>query len=492
MAPQTRSISSKRSTISISDHSSKRQKQLQPPFPPSKSRYTSRFLPVEILPGRIVDLGFFNEEGFNFGKWFKDFNWVSKKQHFYPELVRIFYENLSYDADKTVLYSVVKGKEIRLDQNVLGKILGIANVGNGVYDMGNWVDEDVGVGRLEALRLVFDRPDLSEVTKANSCDLKLEMRLLHQIVVHVIVPRKRSFNYVSDLDLVVMWHIVKEKAFNVPFVMLNHIVACSEKKNGCFPYGMILTSVFEHCGVSLEGEESRELKGCSVYNEVTLRKMGYVKTERGWCLKKDKGVVCPSLVTVFDVNVSEAQGDSIASSESNSNPVSEDGNKTSSLASSAAETPEFDLAAEYLRSTWGDKQASLVASIFLVLESMKEDMRSVTLGTRHLRGLVTQLGSQWQQKKAGDVFLLLEVIIGDMRNSRFKMDTFGGKIDCLQSQLTEFLNIREDWGPDDKVNIEWMISEAVTLRTENRDTIHIYETIRSEIQDVWDSLSSRM
>ncbi|XP_065857484.1 uncharacterized protein [Euphorbia lathyris] len=392
----------------------------------------------------------------------------------------------------------IEGKEIKLNQSSLKKIVGIPNLGTQVYDMNNWVDDNVGVSRIEALRLILDRPDLTEASKVNSSHLKLEMRLLHQMVVHIILPRKRSFNHVSDLDLIVMWHIVKEKPFNLPFVLLSHIIACSENKNAYFPYGMILTLIFDHYKISLEEEESKQLKGCSIYNEATLHRMGYVKTERGWCLKKDKAVAHPSSETelAVDMNVSEAQNVSVASSDSNSHQATEDGNKTSMVvpngASSTAECPHFMLAAEYLRSAWGDRQASLVAGIFLVLEGMKEDMRSLTMGTRHLRSLVTQLGSQWQQKKAGDVFLLLEVIIGDMRTSRSKMDTFGRKIEYLQSQLTEFLNLREDWGKDDKENIEWMISEAVNLRTENQDIIHIYETIRSEIQDIWDSLSSRM
>ncbi|KAG8637637.1 uncharacterized protein LOC110602655 [Manihot esculenta] len=507
MPPQTRSASSKRNNSSATEELepdrelNKRQKRPQSqeePCFPTKScldRYHSWFISVKIVPGRFVDLNFFTQEGFQFGKWFQDMNWVpivGMRQKFYPQLVKHFYANLSYDPDKTQIFSLVKGKEIRLNQESLMKILGIPNLGSEIYDNDKWV-EDAGVSRVEALRMVLDNPDVSEVTKLNACHLKLEMRLLHHMIVHIILPRKRNFNHVSSMDLLVMWHILRGKPFNLPFLLLAHMIACSEKKNACLPYGMILTSIFNHFEFPLEEEESVELKGSDIYNEVTLHKMGYVKRDRGWFLKKDKAVVQTSLEIQSQGNtdINQSQDASVPPKTTSQQTPSHGTTSMSESNPTSSASPSLMVA----------KQPSLIEGIFVLVKGMREDVSTMTMSPKldnlhnkieNLQLLVTQLHCQRQERTIGDIFLLLEVIMADMRTLRSKMDSFEKKIDCLQAQLTEFLHQREDLGKVDKESIEWMIGETVTLRGQNRDIICHFETTSSAIQDFWDRLSSRI
>ncbi|KDP46199.1 hypothetical protein JCGZ_10039 [Jatropha curcas] len=520
MAPETRSrsSSSKRTRISGNEEMepdrepNKRQKQPeleeQKQRFPSKScigRLHSRFTSGEITPGRFVDLDFFTREGFQFARWFKEMNWVSvmvMKQKFYPELVRHFYSNLSYDVHKTQICSFVKGKEIKLNQKSLKKILGVPNLGTEMYDNNKKWIEEASVSRVEALKTILENPDLSEVTKINSCQLTLEMRLLHQMVVHIILPRKRSFNYVSSMDLLVMWHILKGKPFNLPFVLLSHMIACSEKKNAYLPYGMILTSIFNYFKVSFEGEESEELKSSDIYNEFTLHKLEYVKNERGWFLKKDKAVVQPSSEIHFE-NASGTEDAFPVLPDSTSQPSPSHDPNSLSVLKATSSAPPFPIVSsgEEGRSSEEIRQPSLIEGIFHLVKGMKEDMRNMTMDSKlddlqnkieHLRSLVTLLRFQRQERTLGDIFLLLEVIMIDMRNLRSKMTNFGNKIDFLQSQLTEFLRQRQDLGKVDRESMEWMIAETVTFRGQNHDIICRFETISSEIQDFWDCLSSRM
>ncbi|KAF2305864.1 hypothetical protein GH714_008490 [Hevea brasiliensis] len=335
---------------------------------------------------------------------------------------------------------IVPGKEIRLNQESLKKILGIHNLGSEIYDNNMWV-ADAGVSRVEALRMVFDNPDLSEVSKVNACHLKLEMRLLHHMVVHIILPRKRNFNHVSSMDLLIVWHILQGKPFNLPFALLSHMIACSEKKNSYLPYGMILTSIFNNFKVSLEEEAGVELKGLDIYNEVTLHKMGYVKGERGWFLKQDKAVVQPGLEiqSQVDVNVSQSQdAPPPAPPKSTSQKTRSDGiTSMSELNPTSSAAPSLE----------GARQPSMTEDIFILVKGLKEDMGIMTMDSKlddwqnkieHLRCLVNQVRRRRQEKTIGDIFVLLEVIMADMRTLRSKMDNFGSKINHLQAQLTEF------------------------------------------------------
>ncbi|EEF43327.1 conserved hypothetical protein [Ricinus communis] len=467
-------------------------------------RYHSRFIYGETVPGRSIDLGFFNQEGFQLGKWFKHMNWVSFiliKEKFYPELVRHFYANLSFDADKAQINSFVKGKEIRLNQKSLKKIIGIPNFGTEICENDyKWVENDVGISRVEAFKMLLENPDSSVVSsKVDACHLKLEMRLLHLMVVHIILPRKRSLNCVSDMDLLVMWHILNGMDFNLPFVLLSHMVACSEKKNAYLPYGMMLTLIFKHFKVSLEEEECKELKSSDIYSEVTLRKMGYVKSEKGWFLKKDKAVAHP-ILSQENLNVSEIQ-DSPATQLSLAISAPANSLPDPNPASSAPPSPNVVFSAEEGRAPDKARQPSVVQGVFLLVIAMQEDMRTMTMGSKlddlqskigNLRSLITQLGIKRQERTIADIFLLLEVIMANMRTLRSKMDNFGNKIDHWQSQLNEFLRQSQGMEQFDRECIELMVAETITFQGRNRGIIHDFETIRSEIQDVWDCLSSNM
>lgn len=235
------------------------------------------------------------------------------------------------------------------------------------------------------------------------------------------------------------------------------------------------------------------MKGSDVYSKVTLHKMGYVKGERGWFLKKDKAVVQPGLEIQSQggLNVSQSQDAPIPAA-----PMS-----TSQQTPSHATTsmPDSNPTSSDSLSLEGVRRPSMIEGIFILVRGMKEDMRIMTMDSKlddlqskieKLRSLVTQLRSQKREKTIGDMFLLLEVIMADMRTLRSKMDSVGSKINYLQTQLTEFYQQRQDWVKADKESVEWMIAETIAFQVQNRDIICRFETISSEIQDFWDCLSS--
>ncbi|KAL6013442.1 hypothetical protein ACLOJK_003940 [Asimina triloba] len=77
-----------------------------------------------------------------------------------------------------------------------------------------------------------------------------------------------------QLEANLLWKISNCKNGSLPKVMLAHIAQCADDRtNLTRPYGMWLTSVFEHFGIDLENEETEELNENAWIGKITLRRM---------------------------------------------------------------------------------------------------------------------------------------------------------------------------------------------------------------------------
>ena len=111
----------------------------------------------------------------------------------YPNLVRQFFENISLGAFH--IEGTVKGKLIEINEQMLSNLLNIPKEGDCYLVMKE---------RVKTLRLILGRSNVKGVIHVHANQLSLEMRLLHNIISRIFLPRTGRFDWVSERDLVFM------------------------------------------------------------------------------------------------------------------------------------------------------------------------------------------------------------------------------------------------------------------------------------------------
>ena len=140
-------------------------------------------------------------------------------------------------------------------------------------------------------RVVLDNPVLNEVIRPVASDLTIPRRILHHLVSNIILPRTEKFEYITFLELFVMYCLITRTHMNLGHFMVNHMKAATEKKKQWFPYGMFFTHMFLAVEVDITEEVKEKSKDSKEYNKKTLWLMGFIQNEdREWI---KKGVVTP-------------------------------------------------------------------------------------------------------------------------------------------------------------------------------------------------------
>ncbi|GAV73025.1 hypothetical protein CFOL_v3_16512 [Cephalotus follicularis] len=88
----------------------------------------------------------------------------------------------------------------------------------------------------------------------------------------------------------IMWCIISKAEFCNPLLMLHNMVHAFTQKKSVLPFGCILTKIFRHYEVNLEGEIGTKLKKEDTYRKSTLNRMGWKKQDGNWiyCPKSDQ------------------------------------------------------------------------------------------------------------------------------------------------------------------------------------------------------------
>ncbi|GAV90941.1 hypothetical protein CFOL_v3_34341 [Cephalotus follicularis] len=112
--------------------------------------------------------------------------------------------------------------------------------------------------------------------------LSVDHRLLHHLIVHQILPTGGGYTKLSRMQVFLMWCILSKIEFCFPLLMLKTMVRAFSQKKSVLPFGSILTKVFLHCHIPLEGENATKLKKEDTYNKSTLNRMEWKKQEGIW------------------------------------------------------------------------------------------------------------------------------------------------------------------------------------------------------------------
>ncbi|GAV62710.1 hypothetical protein CFOL_v3_06233, partial [Cephalotus follicularis] len=118
-------------------------------------------------------------------------------------------------------------------------------------------------------------------------------RLLHHLIVHQLLPTGGGYSKLSQMQAFLMWCIISKVEFCYPLLMLHIMVRAFTQKKSVLPFGSILTKIFRHHEVRLEGEIGTKLKKEDTYNKSILNRMGWKKQGGIWtyCPKSDQGQI---------------------------------------------------------------------------------------------------------------------------------------------------------------------------------------------------------
>ncbi|GAV81594.1 hypothetical protein CFOL_v3_25048 [Cephalotus follicularis] len=190
---------------------------------------------------------------------------------------------VSSPHEEFALSSTVRGQRIFLDARILASILHIPHTGIYIFKYKKWPEVE-GFHPNHILSILYPNDP-------NICTNKLSVdhRLLHHLIVHQLLPTSGGYAKLSRMQAFLIWCIISKVEFCYPLLMLHIMVRAFTQKKTVLPFGSILTKIFRHHEVRLEGEIETKLKKEDTYNKSTLNRMGWKKQGGIWtyCPKSD-------------------------------------------------------------------------------------------------------------------------------------------------------------------------------------------------------------
>ncbi|GAV71125.1 hypothetical protein CFOL_v3_14619 [Cephalotus follicularis] len=252
---------------------------------------------------------------------------------------------VSSPNEEFALSSSVKGERIYLNSRILAFILHIPHTGLYVFEHKKWPEVE-GFHPNQILSLLYPNdPNVHPNMALTTNRLSVDHRLLHHLIVHQILPTGGGYAKLSRMQVFLMWCILSKIEFCFPLLMLKTMVRAFSQKKSVLPFRSILTKVFQHCHIRLEGEIATKLKKEDTYNKSTLNRMGW---------KKQEGILtyCPKV----------DQGPRIAIEEQEEYPAWEaqgEAAPTQAQAQESSSSTDYDRVMEFMRSKFDSMQALL-------------------------------------------------------------------------------------------------------------------------------------
>ncbi|KAL2470972.1 Uncharacterized protein Adt_39108 [Abeliophyllum distichum] len=188
----------------------------------------------------------------------------------------------------TEITCFLKNKRIKITRDLICSLLRLENGGISLYTTKTipHIEEecDPVAACCHVTEKYFDAP-----TRLSTNQLTLTCRVLHNIIAHIIVPRKGHHDEVNHYDVFLLDSILLGRKLDFPYIMIQHMNSVlSGTRPKALPYGMILTKIFEHFGVSVLNTIALLPKATDTINTLTLKWMKIFK-ENGQWVAKSKG-----------------------------------------------------------------------------------------------------------------------------------------------------------------------------------------------------------
>ncbi|KAL2498715.1 Uncharacterized protein Adt_24265 [Abeliophyllum distichum] len=238
-----------------------------------------------VLLGKNVDLASFTFDApsFHIEELFVCMGWVGillLNDKVYPSIVKDFYNKMTFSPG-TEITCLLRNKRVKITQDLIPSLLRLEVSGIRLYTTKTILHTEE-CNPVEACRRVtgkhFETP-----TRLSTNQLTLTCRVLHNIIAHIIVPRKGHHDEVNHYDVFLLDSILLRRKLDFPYIMLQHMNSVlSGTRPKALPYGMILTKVFEHFRVSVHDLVALLSKATDTINISTLKCMKIFKEDGQW------------------------------------------------------------------------------------------------------------------------------------------------------------------------------------------------------------------
>ena len=79
--------------------------------------------------------------------------------------------------------------------------------------------------------------------------------MFHRYKAHNIIPKARHYNQVTNMDAFIIYKAAMEEPLNLNYIILKEIADVRNHNSRCFPFGSLLTEVFNHFNVNIRVNE---------------------------------------------------------------------------------------------------------------------------------------------------------------------------------------------------------------------------------------------
>ena len=196
-------------------------------------------------------------------------NFVEMEGAFYPDLVRVFYMNLT---SRTASPSTkVKGVRIFFDEDLWNNVAGLSTQGiNITYGF-----EDFN--KLVEFRKFCKDPNLQVENLYKVGNVKLNERMLHYVIVWILVARGTNHAQLTKEDILLMYGFLNNVSIDWPSIILDNMFKAIRLSSFALPYAVFVSKILEYKGVDLEGENKQILLSNSKIGKNVLRHMGLIE-----------------------------------------------------------------------------------------------------------------------------------------------------------------------------------------------------------------------
>ncbi|KOM55221.1 hypothetical protein LR48_Vigan10g111300 [Vigna angularis] len=208
-----------------------------------------------VVPHNYLNLNLFEKEGFHFQEWIETqglSTFVQMKGDWYPNLVRVFYNNLKFVDG--VIQSRVKGVNVHIDNNVWLQVAGLKAEG------------------------LFSHLRNSET------NMWLKKRDVYRNWL-------RFLGRMTTKDVFLLYAIKNDVPTNWMAVIKDHMIDVGLNQAQYLPYVVFISKFLTLQGVDVNGEKKCSCNCSNVINRNTLTSIGLVKTMMGWCFKDEEDMV---------------------------------------------------------------------------------------------------------------------------------------------------------------------------------------------------------
>ena len=211
------------------------------------------------------------------------------KAPYYPKLIKEFYANIvdRDNTDQLSIRSYLKGTNFEITENMISEVFHVRNEGLRYQTKQEEVIHDPDYDEGVAIRALRCRSDIiyrkrGRVIVRPTKRLSIRNRLLAYLLNFNVLPRASSFNELRHVDIYMLYRLTHGvgnlPSLSLPALIIKEIFDAarhkSPKKSLCFP--LILSRLFEHIGIDLNGEQILRTTPSDCLDSTTMTSMGYL------------------------------------------------------------------------------------------------------------------------------------------------------------------------------------------------------------------------